>query len=377
MKKDYYEILGVSKNATQDEIKKAYRRLARKYHPDFNKEPGAEEKFKEVNQAYQVLSDENKRKVYDQYGEAGLSGMGQGAYQDVRSEAWANFQDLGEIFENFFSDTDFIFTGKKSKDKTSGPRPINGSDITATVELSLEEAYTGKQVNIDIRRQIPCDVCRGYGFDKSTEKVCPTCQGSGMINQKAFFVLLQSPCPKCGGSGYLREPCKNCGGHGYITKSETIQVNIPPGVDNGTRLIVESQGNAGLFGGKPGNLFIITKIKSHEIFKRERDDLYIDVNITYPEAVIGGSFEIKDLMGNPVEVNIPSGSKEGDKVVIQGRGMPKLKGKGHGDIIVVIHIDVPKFNMLSKWMGDGKKAEKLLKDLGKILPQPERIAKHE
>jgi len=382
MKKDYYEILGVSRNATQEEIKKAYRRLARKYHPDFNKEPGAEDKFKEINQAYQVLSDENKKQIYDQYGEEGLSAqMGQGA-----QEAWArtnvNFSNLDDILKDFFGggfgdlfQEEIPFGGRKTRGSAK-QRPINGEDIVKTVEMSLEEAYTGKKINLEIEKGVPCDVCGGYGYDKNSEKVCPTCKGTGAINQRVAFFSINTTCPQCGGTGYVREACKKCKGNSYIYKKETIPINIPPGVDNGSRLVVDKQGHAGLFGGRPGNLFVITKILPHEIFKRKGDDLYVDINITYPEAVMGGNVEINDIKGEKVVLEIPSGTKEGDKVVVHGKGMPKLKGNGYGNLVAVVHIDVPKFNKLSKIMGDGKKAEKLLKDLEKFLPKPERVIKH-
>ncbi len=381
MKKDYYEILGVSRNATQEEIKKAYRRLARKYHPDFNKEPGAEEKFKEINQAYQVLSDENKRKIYDQFGEEGLSAsMGQKGGQDVWTRTTVDFSDLEDILKGFFGFGDVfsedIFTGgKKSRSSSSQQRPINGEDIVKTVELTLEEAYTGKKINLEIEKGVPCDVCGGYGYDKNTEKVCPTCRGTGSINQRAMFISISTTCPQCGGSGYVREACKKCKGQSYIFRKEVIPINIPPGVDNGSKLVVDGQGHAGLFGGKPGNLYVITKILPHEIFKRKGDDLYVDINITYPEAVMGTTLEIKGLKGDTITVEIPPGTKEGEKITIPGKGMPKLKGSGYGNLYVIPHIDVPKFNILSKLMGDGKKAEKLLKDLEKILPKPERVVK--
>lgn len=188
MKKDYYEILGISRNATLEEIKKAYRRLARKYHPDFNKEPGAEEKFKEINQAYQVLSDENKRKIYDQFGEAGLSGANQN--QEQWTSTGVGFSDLEDIFREMGFDSIFEggpFSTRKSKKDSGSPRPINGEDIVKTVEMTLQEAYSGKKINLEIERGIPCDVCGGYGYDRNSEKVCPTCKGSGYISQKAFI----------------------------------------------------------------------------------------------------------------------------------------------------------------------------------------------
>lgn len=382
MAKDYYEILGVSRNATQEEIKKAYRRLARKYHPDFNKEPGAEEKFKEINQAYQVLSDENKRRIYDQFGEAGLSGMGQSASQErwgggFETINFGNLKDfLGEDLQDLISD---IFGGgsRRSRSKSSGPRPINGEDIVKTVEMTLEEAYTGKKVNIEIERGYPCDACGGYGYDKNSEKVCPTCKGSGSVSQGNIFFSITVPCPNCGGSGYIREACRKCGGRSYIYKKETIPVNIPPGVDNGSKLVVDRQGHSGLFGGKPGDLILIVKLIPHKIFKRKGDDLYVDVNITFPESVLGTSFTIKHLNGEDISVEIPPGTKDGDKIIIKSKGMPRLKGHGYGDLIVIAHIDVPKYNVISKLMGDGKKAEKLLKELDKILPRPERVVSHE
>ncbi len=382
MAKDYYEILGISRNATQEEIKKAYRRLARKYHPDFNKESGADEKFKEINQAYQVLSDENKRKIYDQFGEAGLSGANQtqeqwsrmkdAEFRDLFDEL-GNFQDLMDNISEMFGGT----SRRRTKERSSGPRPIDGEDIIKTVEMILEEAYTGKKINLEIEKGVPCDVCGGYGYDKSSEKVCSTCNGSGQVSQRTMFINFVSACPTCGGSGYIREACKKCRGMSYVYTKTTIPVNIPPGVDNGTKLVVDRQGHSGLFGGRPGNLILIVKLTPHTIFKRKGDDLYVDVNITFPESVMGTSFSIKHLNGEDINIEIPSGTKDGDKIKIKDKGMPKLKGHGHGDLIAIAHIDVPKYSTLSKLIGDGKKAEKLLKELDKVLPKPERIASHE
>jgi molecular chaperone DnaJ len=383
MKKDYYEILGVSRNATQEEIKKAYRRLARKYHPDFNKEPGAEEKFKEINQAYQVLSDENKRKIYDQFGEEGLSAsMGQQGGQEAWTRVNAGFGNLEDflrdVFGGGFGDlfSEDIFTGGRKSRSSSRQRPINGEDIVKTVEMTLEEAYTGKKINLEVEKGVPCDACGGYGYDKNSEKVCPTCKGAGSVYQRAMIFSISTTCPQCGGSGYIREACKKCKGQSYIFKKEVIPVNIPPGVDNGTKLVMDGKGHAGLFGGRPGNFYVITRVLPHEVFKRKGDDLYIDVNITYPEAVMGTTIDIKDLKGDNIRVEIPPGTKEGDEIVISGKGMPKLKGSGYGNLVVIPHIDVPKFNKLSKIMGDDKKAEKMLKELDKLLPKPERVVKN-
>ncbi|WP_448587859.1 molecular chaperone DnaJ [Thermocrinis sp.] len=364
-KKDYYEVLGVSRNATQEEIKKAYRRLARKYHPDFNKDPSAEEKFKEINEAYQVLSDPEKRKLYDQYGHTAFQGAGGGGY-----EQWDIFETIEDLFRGFGFEEVFERRGRRQAQK----RPVKGEDIYQTVELTLEEAYSGKVVSVPVLREVPCPVCDGYGYDRSKgERTCPTCGGRGAVYQRQFFISISQTCPTCKGEGMLREPCGKCGGKGTIPNREEIKVRIPPGVDNGSRVFVEGKGHAGFYGGPAGDLYLLIKVKPHHLFERRGDNLYLDVSVKLTEAIMGGELEVPTLTGERIKVKIPSGTKDGDTVRVEGRGMPRLRGSGFGDLILRIHIDIPKLGFVDKVFGDGRRIKQLLEELDRLLPEPQRI----
>ena len=383
VKRDYYEILGVPRNASQEEIKKAFRKLARKYHPDICKKPECEEKFKEINEAYQVLSDPEKRKLYDMYGHAAFE-TGGGATSQSRGE-WINIgtEEFEELFRNFFGGGGFferIFeaaTGgrrRRTAGRGYGRRPQKGEDIYHTVELSLEDAFKGTILTIPITRRVKCPTCGGRGA--VNERECPKCGGTGrVVYRPSPFMVVEESCPACGGTGILAEPCPDCEGRGFVYKTEEVKVRIPPGVDTGTKLKVEGKGHEGRFGGPPGDLYIITKIKPHPVFERKGDNLYVDVNITYPEAVLGGEVEVPTLDGEPIKVKIPEGTKEGDTARIEGKGMPRLRGTGRGDLIVRFHIDVPSFGWLAKLTGKEKKIKQLLEELEKELPKPERIRK--
>ncbi len=373
-KKDYYEILGVPRNASQEEIKKAFRRLARKYHPDINKSPEAQEKFKEINEAYQVLSDPEKRKLYDTYGHAAFEGMG------AQGQTYTqNIPSIDEILRDFFEggfgfDFDTIFERATRGRRREGRRPLRGEDIYRTVEISLKDAYRGTTVNVDVDREIECSACGGTGYDRDKGvRTCPTCGGTGQVVQRQFFITISQTCPTCRGEGVVYDPCKVCGGRGTVRNIETIKVRIPAGVDTGSKLVVEGKGHAGRFGGPPGNLYIQVRVKPHRIFERRGDDLYVDVNLTYPEAVLGTEIEVPTLSEDKVKVKIPAGTKHGDLIKVEGYGMPKLRGSGKGNLYVRANIDVPKIGMFDRMFKDGKKIEKLLKELSELLPEPERI----
>ncbi|NPA32994.1 MAG: molecular chaperone DnaJ [Aquificae bacterium] len=370
-KRDYYEILGVSRNASQEEIKKAYRRLVRKYHPDICKKPECEEKFKEINEAYQVLSDPEKRKLYDMYGHAAFEGAHQ---QNVET----NIPPIEEILREFFEGVPFDFesiferaTGRR-RGRRRG-RATRGEDIVVPVEISLEEAFSGTTVPINVERQVACEACGGSGYSSSSVRTCPTCGGRGEVVQGNWFFQVRQTCPTCGGEGSVYEPCPECGGSGTTTRSETIKVKIPPGVRHGSKLVVEGKGHEGRFGGPPGNLYILVNLKPHRIFERKGDDLYVDVNLTFPEAVLGTEIDVPTIEGKEVKVKIPSGTREGSLIKVPKKGMPRLKGGGRGDMFVRVHIDVPKYSAFSKLIGNGKKAEELLKELQEVLPKPKRV----
>lgn len=369
-KKDYYEVLGVSRNATQEEIKKAYRRLARKYHPDFNKEPDAQERFKEINEAYQVLSDPEKRKLYDQYGHAAFSAQGAPSGEDVFNVK------VGDLFEEIFKGFGFedIFERVTRDRRRTYSRPVKGEDIYYTVEISLEDAYKGTVINIPITREVSCDACGGYGYDKSKgERVCPTCGGKGELYQRQFFMTIAQTCPTCGGTGVIREPCGVCRGRGTVTRREELKAKIPPGVDNGSKILFEGKGHAGRNGGPNGDLFLVVKVRPHHIFERKGDNLYVDVNLKVSEAILGTELEVPTLAGESVKVKIPEGTKEGDLIKVEGYGMPKLRGSGKGDLFVRVHIDIPKFGLFNKTFGDGRRVKKLLEELDQLIPEPKRI----
>ncbi len=319
--KDYYKILGVDRNASDEEIKRAYRRLARKYHPDLN--PGnkeAEEKFKEINEAYSVLSDPEKRRQYDQGATFSFEGF------DFSRPEFSDLFDFG--FGDIFSD---IF-GRRT------PAPQRGSDIVTEMEITLEEAYKGVTKPVTIRRHVHCTVCGGSGA--TAKEVCQTCRGSGTVGTSRGFFTFKQTCPSCRGSGQrITKICPSCRGNGRILLTETINIKIPKGVEDGQRVKVRGMGEAGEYGGPPGDLYIEVRLKPHEIFKREGKDLYVEVPVTFPEAALGGRIEVPTLDGIAL-MNLPKGSQGGQKFKLKGKGMPTQEG-GHGDLYAVIKIVVP------------------------------------
>ncbi|NPB05982.1 MAG: molecular chaperone DnaJ [Aquificae bacterium] len=367
-KRDYYEILGVPRNASQEEIKKAYRRLVRKYHPDICKKPECEEKFKEINEAYQVLSDPEKRKLYDMYGHEGLQGV-----QTQETAQTVNVEELlREFMESVPFDFETIFERAAGR-RRARRRSVRGEDIFLPVEITLEEAYRGTTVPVEVERAVTCRACGGEGVDRTSARLCPTCGGRGEVTQNFFFMQVRQTCPTCGGRGEVYEPCRSCGGEGFVLQREKIKVKIPPGVRDGSKLVVEGKGHAGRYGGPPGNLYIQVRVKPHKLFERRGDDLYLDVNLTFPEAVMGTEIEVPTLDGEKVKVKIPAGAKEGTTVKVPGKGMPKLKGGGKGDLFVRTHVDVPKIGFMDKLVGEGRKLEELLKELQELLPKPPRV----
>ncbi len=369
MKKDYYEVLGVGRDASKSDIKKAYRRLALKYHPDKCKEPDAEEKFKEISEAYAVLSDDEKRRQYDMYGHAGIDS--QYNYEDIfRGADFSDiFRDLGfnfgfnDIFQQFFGGG---FGGRRRGGMGGGMgRMANrrGSDILYRMTISLEDAYFGGKKEVEVKRKEKCPECNGSGSAKGSKVVkCPVCHGSGQVQQTSrtpFGHFTQiTVCPRCGGEGEIIEnPCKKCHGTGVVEKRRKIEVKIPRGVENGMRLRLAGEGDAGERGGPAGDMYIEIYIRGHDKFSREGNNLVTVKKISYPEAVMGNEVEV-DTMDGKGKIRIPPGTRHGDRFVLKGKGMPKLRG-GHGDMIVQVSIDIPK--------KVSQKEKELLKELAKEM----------
>jgi len=344
MAKDYYEILGVPRNASEGEIKKAYRKLALKYHPDRapeNKKKEYEEKFKEISQAYRVLSDKDKRAQYDQFGQT-FEEAGRGfTQQDFRSfyDVFGGqdiFEDLGfnRIFEEIFG---------------FGPRPRAraaqyGEDIAVDMEIDLEDAFRGTKKEIELRKMVVCPECNGQG-GKSLKK-CPTCQGSGyeQVRGSGFFgiIIQQRPCSQCHGRGEIpEESCAQCHGQGRIRETKKIKVTIPPGIEDGQILKLTGQGEAAPYGGTAGDLFVNLYIRPHKYLERQEDNLYFDLVISFAQAALGDKIEIPTLDGQ-VKLKIPVGLQPGEMIKLKGKGMPRLYSRGRGDLIVRVQVSVPK-----------------------------------
>jgi len=362
-KRDYYEVLGVSRGASETDIKKAFRKLARKHHPDVN--PGdrtAEQKFKEINEAYEVLSDAKKRQQYDQFGHAAFeAGFGQGP-----SRSGPGFEGFTQGAESFRgSGFEDIFGNIFGERAATQRGPSRGEDITYTVEIDLEDAIFGKTLQVDLRRDVTCPVCNGSGSEPGTSpRTCPTCMGSGTVSQSRGFLSFAQTCPTCHGTGKINpNPCKACGGSGVIPRSERINVKIPPGVDNGSKVRVAGMGEPGERGGPPGDVYIITKVRPHFYFERKGDNLYSDVNVTAREAALGDKIEIPTVDGM-VALTIPPGTQSGQQFKLKGKGVPHLGGGGVGDHYVTIKVVTP--------TGLSERGKELLRELDRLHPSNPR-----
>jgi len=331
--RDYYEILGVSKDSGEDEIKKAYRKLALKYHPDKN--PGnreAEERFKEAAEAYEVLRDREKRKIYDLYGHDGLKGTGFtgfGGFEDI-------FSTFGDIFEDFFG-----FGGRRSR----RTRTRKGNDLRYNLELTLEEAYSGKEEEIAFEKWESCDICSGTGITPGSEPtVCPNCQGRGESVHSQGFFQVRTTCSTCNGAGQvIVDPCRNCKGKGKTRVERKVLAKIPPGVDNGTQLRMKGEGETGENGGPPGDLFVVVYVSEHEFFTRDGDDLRCQVTVSFVQAILGVEVSIPVLDNNEERrTTIPAGIQPGEIIRLKDKGMPSLRrGRGYGDLFVQVMVEIP------------------------------------
>ncbi len=354
MAKDYYQILGVPRNATAEEIKRAYRRLARQYHPDVNPSKEAAEKFKEINEAYQVLSDPEKRSLYDTYGERWQDWQRAGAYTSNVGFDFDPFADfgIGDLFDTFFGTT-----------RTVEERAL---DIEARLEIDLEEAYRGATKRIQVEREEVCLTCGGSGARPNGRVgTCPTCGGRGRVRMGFSFFSTETICPDCKGAGRkVVDPCMECGGTGLRTTLRTIEVRIPQGVDTGARLRLRGEGHSSPSGRK-GNLYIYLVVRPHPIFKRQGDDLHLEVPIAFYEAGLGAEIEIPTLDGKTLKFRIPAGTQTGQTFRLAGKGMPRLQGQGYGDLYVTAKIVLPQ-NL-------GLKDRQLFLEFSKLHPENPRI----
>lgn len=345
-KRDYYEVLGVQKGCSEDELKKAYRQMAKKYHPDLN--PGdktAEEKFKEVNEAYGVLSDPQKRSRYDQFGHAGVDpsfGGGAGGAGGYGDFSGFDMGDLGDIFEGFFGG----FGGGSSR-RSNPNAPRRGSDIRTQISISFFEACSGVGKKISVSKMESCDACRGTGAENGTAmKTCPDCGGTGQVRvqQRTPFGVMnaQRTCDHCGGRGKIIEKtCPKCSGRGYQNVTKTVEIQIPAGIDDGQTLSVRGQGNAGTNGGPAGDLLVLVTVRPDSLFTRKEYDIYCEMPVSFYQAVTGDELTVPTIDGN-VKYNLPAGTQPGTVFRLRGKGVQRLNGRGRGDQYVTVTIDVPR-----------------------------------
>lgn len=341
-KRDYYEVLGVSRGATADEIKKAYRQKAKELHPDRNSDnPQAEAQFKEANEAYDVLKDAEKKAAYDRFGhaafEGGMGGGGGGPQGGFRQGDFASA--FSDVFEDLFGD----FMGGRGGGGGGRSRAQRGSDLRYNLRVSLEEASRGVQKTINVPTSVQCEVCHGSGAEGGAEpQTCPTCSGMGKVRAQQGFFTVERTCPNCAGTGQIiKNPCKSCHGAGRIEKDRQLSVNIPPGVETGTRIRLAGEGEAGLRGGPQGDLYIFIEVKEHPIFQRDGVHLFCRVPISMPAAALGGEVEVPTIDGGRARVKVPAGAQSGKQMRLRGKGMPALRGAGHGDMVIELAVETP------------------------------------
>ena len=333
--RDYYEVLGVQRTASSDEVKSAFRQLARKYHPDVNKEQNAEEKFKEINEAYVILSDPDKRAAYDRFGHAGVNGAGGAGAPDFTNI------DFTDIFEEFFG-----FGGGASRRRPARNTPRRGADLNLSVTLAFEESVFGVEKEIEYTRDEVCATCRGTGAEPGTSPVrCQTCEGRGEVRQvrQTFLgsMVQVTTCPTCNGQGeVINSPCPTCRGRGLERKTVHKTVSIPGGVDTGTQIRLAGEGQPGIFGGPNGNLYLEVQVRPHKFFRRKGNDILLDLSINVAQAALGADIEVPTVEG-PSHLTIPAGTQPGRIFTIKGRGVPSLRNSGRGDQLVVVNIEVP------------------------------------
>ncbi|SHF45293.1 molecular chaperone DnaJ [Litoreibacter ascidiaceicola] len=353
-KRDYYEVLGVARGASADELKKAYRTKAKELHPDRNSDnPNAESQFKEANEAYEVLKDADKKAAYDRYGHAAFeNGMGGGGQRHGNGDFSSAFSD---VFEDLFGD----FMGGGAQ-RGGRQRATRGSDLRYNLRISLEDAYAGLQKTITVPTSVSCEGCDGSGAEGGAEpQTCPTCSGMGKVRAQQGFFTVERTCPTCSGIGQIiKNPCRSCGGSGREEKERSLSVNIPAGVETGTRIRLAGEGEAGLRGGPSGDLYIFIEVTEHALFQREGIDLFCRVPVAMATAAIGGDVEVPTIDGGRSRVKVPAGSQSGRQMRLRSKGMPALRGAGTGDMFIELAVETP-VNLTSKQKELLKEFEKL------------------
>jgi molecular chaperone DnaJ len=344
-KRDYYEVLGVARGASADELKKAYRQKAKELHPDRNQDnPRAEAEFKEVNEAYEVLKDDQKKAAYDRFGHAAFDGGTGGGgrpgagFRGGQGDFASAFSD---VFEDLFGD--FMGRGGQGGGGGGRSRAQRGSDLRYNLRVSLEEAFQGAQKTINVPTAVTCDTCRGTGAEGGAEPVtCPTCSGMGKVRAQQGFFTVERTCPTCSGAGQIvKNPCRSCGGAGRIEKERALSVNIPAGVETGTRIRLAGEGEAGMRGGPAGDLYIFIEVREHALFQRDGVHLYCRVPVSLTTAALGGEVEVPTIDGGKSRVRVPEGSQTGKQMRLRGKGMPALRGGGAGDMVIELAVETP------------------------------------
>jgi len=338
-KRDYYEVLGISRGASADEIKKAYRQKAKELHPDRNADnPDAESQFKEANEAYEVLKDGEKKAAYDRFGHAafenGMGGGQRGGYGGGNADFSSAFSD---VFDDLFGD---FMGGRQGGGRN---RATRGNDLRYNLKITLEEAFGGLQKTINVPTSVACDSCNGTGAEGGSEPVtCPTCSGMGKVRAQQGFFTVERTCPTCSGMGQtIKNPCKSCHGAGRTEKNRSLSVNIPAGVETGTRIRLAGEGEAGLRGGPSGDLYIFIEVAPHKLFERDGTNLYCRVPVSMASAALGGDIEVPTIDGGRSRVKIPEGSQTGRQMRLRGKGMPALRSGGVGDMFIELNVETP------------------------------------
>jgi molecular chaperone DnaJ len=340
-KRDYYEVLGVARGASADDIKKAYRQKAKEFHPDRNADnPDAEARFKEVNEAYDVLKDGDRKAAYDRFGHAAFDGsMGGGGRPGGRPGGADFASSFSDVFEDIFGD----FMGGRGARGGGASRAQRGSDLRYNLRVTLEEAFRGTQKTINVPSAQTCESCSGSGAEGGAEPAtCPTCSGMGKVRAQQGFFTIERTCPTCAGSGRIvKNPCRACGGAGRVEKERALSVNIPAGVETGTRIRLAGEGEAGLRGGPTGDLYIFIEVREHQIFQRDGVNLYCRVPVSIAKAALGGDVEVPTIDGGRSLVKVPAGSQTGKQMRLRGKGMPALRGGGAGDMVIELAVETP------------------------------------